>query len=69
MLGVEFDKVSVFLVGGGEKNVVVGDDVDFVVVDVGEVCDESGVVVVFEFGEVRVIDDVGDDFMDGKGFV
>lgn len=66
-LGAEFDKVSALLAGGGEKNAVVGDDADFVAVDAGEACDESGAVVAFELGEVRAIDDAGDDFTDGKG--
>lgn len=51
----------------GEENFVIGDDVDGYVMNMCKVVDECGVIVGFEFVELRFVDYVGDDFVDVVG--
>ena len=67
-LGAELDEMGAFLGALAEENAVVGDDADGVAPEAGEAGDERGAVEAFEFVELAVVDEAGDDFADVVGF-
>lgn len=63
-LGAELNEMGAFEGGGGEEDTVVGDDADFVAVDVREACYECRAVVSLELREDTTVNNPRNDFVD-----